>query len=151
MTTIAFDSQLGEIAADSQETWGSGHKYKCRKLYRVGDYIVATAGGSYAGMAFVRWLENWEGEPDWDDHPDFINLDLDEDFECLVINPDKTCVTVNRLFIPVEATDRYICLGSGGKAAAGAMFAGATPKEAVRIASKIDTYTGGKICVMTIE
>ena len=85
MTTIAYDSDAGIIAADSQETGYGGEKYSCKKLYRVGEYIIATAGGTYAGMAFVRWFELWDGEPDWDDHPDFINLDLDEDFECLVV------------------------------------------------------------------
>jgi hypothetical protein len=126
----------------------------CKKLFRCGDLIIATAGGTYAGMAFVNWIDEWDGEPlpaDWSDYPDFTNLDMEEDFECLVVRPDKSCFTVNRLFVPVEqAGNRFITLGSGGAAARGAMMAGATPKEAVSIASKIDTYTGGKIVEMTV-
>ncbi len=152
MTTIAYDTKIGVVAADSQETMENGEKYKCKKLFKVGDLIVATAGGTYAGMAFVNWLEGWDGEPDWDDHPDFVNLDLEEDFECLVIREDKSCFTVNRLFVPVDQHgNRFITLGSGGKAARGALLAGATPKEAVEIAKQIDTFTGGTVTVWVLD
>ena len=150
MTTIAYDFELGIVAADSQETGYNGEKFNCKKLFRVENLIVATAGGTYAGMAFVNWLEEWDGEPDWTDHPDFTNLDLEEDFECLVIREDKSCFTVNRLFVPVDQSgNRFITLGSGGSAARGAMMAGATPKEAVEIAKKIDSYTGGKVQILS--
>lgn len=151
MTTIAYDSEIGIVAADSQETWGSGEKYNCKKLFTVGDLVVATAGGTYAGMLFVNWLDIWDGEPDWDERPDLINLDSEEDFECLIIRPDHSCFTVNRLFVPVEqGKNRFITLGSGGKAARGAMLAGATPKEAVMIAKQIDSFTGGKVVEIII-
>jgi len=150
MTTIAYDCESGTVAADSQETGYDGGKFNCKKLFKVNGATIATAGGTYAGMAFVNWFDDWEGEPDWADHPDFINLDLEEDFECLVIREDKSCFTVNRLFVPEEqAGNRFITLGSGGAAARGAMMAGATPKEAVEIAKKIDSYTGGKVQVLS--
>jgi ATP-dependent protease HslVU (ClpYQ) peptidase subunit len=150
MTTIAYDTKLGVVAADSQETWENGQKYNCPKLYQVDGKIIATAGGSYAGLLFVDWFSQWEGEPDWDDHPDLINLDLEEDFECLVIREDGSCFTVNRLFVPYEQVgNQFITLGSGGAAARGALMAGATPKEAVEIAKKIDAYTGGKVRVLS--
>lgn len=154
MTTIAYDSKEGVIAADSQETSGSGDKFNCQKLFRVGHLIVATAGGTYSGMAFVRWLSDWKNPDDvnWDDYPDFTNLDTEEDFECLVIRPDKSCFTVNRLFTPVEQHgNRFIALGSGSAAARGAMLAGASPKEAVNIAKQIDAYTGGRVVEMTVQ
>ena len=146
MTTIAYDVDAGHIATDSQETSGNGEKYNCKKLFEVNGYIIATAGGSYAGMAFVNWMANWHGDPDWSDHPDFVNLDTDEDFECLIISPDGECFTVNRLLTPLpQKGNKLITLGSGSKAARGAMMAGATAKEAVEIAKKIDSYTGGRI------
>ena len=153
MTTIAYDARLGVVAADSQETGYGGEKFNCQKLFRSGDVIIATAGGTYAGMAFVNWFNDWDdGDPDWDDHPDLTNLDLEEDFDCLVIRKNKTCFTVNRLFVPVDQVgNRYVTLGSGGSAARGAMMAGATPKEAVEIAKKIDSFTGGKVQVFKHE
>lgn len=152
MTTIAYDAESGVIAADSQETGCGGDKYSCKKLFRVNSAIIATAGGTYAGQLFVNWYSQWEDEPDWDawdDHPDLVNLDVDEDFECLVLRDDGSCFSINRLFVPVDQKgNRFVTLGSGGSAARGAMMAGATPKEAVEIAKKIDSYTGGKVVVM---
>lgn len=40
--------------------------------------------------------------------------------------------------------------GSGGELALGALLAGASPAEAVRIAALRDPYTGGNICVETL-
>lgn len=146
MTTIAVDLDAREIAADSQDTDEGGQKYHCQKLFEVNGHIIATAGGSYAGLLFVEWFDQWENEPDWDERPDLLNLDLEEDFECLVIRPDGSCYTVNRLFVPYEQEhNRQIAIGSGGKAARAAMMAGCRPKDAVKIAKKIDTYTGGKV------
>ena len=153
MTTIAYDAKTGIIASDSQETGDGGQKYNCQKLFLSRDYIIATAGGSYAGMIFVRWFDDWTaGEPDWDDHPDLINLGWEEDFECLVVRSSGACYTVNRLFVPIEQTDNpIVTLGSGGAAARGAMMAGSTPREAVEIAKQIDTYTGGDIQEMSVK
>lgn len=44
-----------------------------------------------------------------------------------------------------------IALGSGSVAAMGAMLAGADAKTAVKIASKLDPYTGGKIDVVKVK
>ena len=151
MTTIAYDRDARVVASDSQETGDGGQKYNCQKLFQTNSHVIATAGGSYAGMAFVRWFDLWEGEPDWEDCPDYINLDADEDFECLVISSDSSCYTVNRLFIPIEqGENKIITLGSGGAAARGAMLSGASPVRAVQIACQIDTYSGGKIQTMSI-
>lgn len=152
MTTIAVDLDQREIAADSQDTDESGQKYKCQKLYKVNGHIIATAGGSYAGLLFVDWFKQWDAEPDWDERPDLINLDFEEDFECLVVRPDGSCYTINRLFVPYEQDrhNRQLAIGSGGKAARAAMMAGCTPTEAVKIAKEIDTWTGGRITTMTL-
>lgn len=151
MTTIAVDLDRREIAADSQDTDDSGQKYDCKKLFKVNGHIIATAGGSYAGLLFVEWFDQWEHEPDWEDRPDLVNLDAEEDFECMVIRPDGTLYTVNRLFVPYEQNrNRQIAIGSGGKAARAAMMAGCTPTEAVQIAKKIDTYTGGRVVTMSL-
>ena len=151
MTTIAVDLELREIAADSQDTDESGQKYQCKKLYKVNGHIIATTGGSYAGLLFVEWFSGWEDEPDWDERPDLLNLDLEEDFECLVIRPNGTCYTANRLFVPYEQEhNKQIAIGSGGKAARAAMMAGCSPAEAVKIAKEIDTYTGGRVISMQL-
>lgn len=154
MTTILYDPEAGEIAADSQDT-GGATKNECLKLFRVNGYIIGTAGGSYSGLVFVQWFKEWEGEPDYsdrDEKPDLTNLSEDEDFECIVVRPDKSCYTVNRLFVPYEMMKgRPIALGSGAGPALGAFMAGVTCKGAVRIACKIDTYSGGRIQYMKVR
>ena len=152
MTTIALDMDLCEIASDSQDTSESGQKYHCKKLFKVGDFIVATAGGSYAGLLFIEWFGQYESEPIWEERPDLINLDMEEDFECIVVRSDKTFYSVNRLFVPYEHKKiRQMAIGSGGKAARAAMMAGCTPTEAVKIAKEIDTYTGGRVVTMKFK
>ena len=155
MTTIIYSPLEGSgvVASDSQET-GETRKSTCDKLYRVNNHIIGTAGGSYAGLLFVRWFREWEDEPnydDWEDHPDLISLPEDEDFECLVVRPDWSCYTINRLFIPYEMKDGFVGVGSGAGPALGALHAGATCREAVRIACKIDAHSSGPIKVMKVR
>lgn len=153
MTTVIYDPETGEIASDSQDTGTT--KHSCKKLYRVGDFIIGTAGGSYSGLLFLQWFKEWESEPDWsdrDEKPDLTNLAEDEDFECIVVRPDRSCYTVSRLFVPYEMTKGTpVALGSGSPAALGALYAGASVKEAVRIACRIDPYSGGRVQYMRVK
>jgi len=152
MTTIVYNPEEGVVAADSQDTDGS-RKMQCDKLYYVNEHIIGTAGGSYAGLLFVRWFGEWEDEPDytdWEQHPDLVNLDLDEDFECLVVRPDGTCYMINRLFIPYEMKPGPVGVGSGSACALGALMAGAHVKQAVKIACTIDAHTSGPVKTMRV-
>lgn len=152
MTTIVYDRITGELASDSQDTDG-GMKRSCKKLFKVGPLLIATAGGSYAGLVFVRWMESQRDplNPNWDDTPDLSNLSEEEDFECIVVHPDRSYYTVNKLFVPYEHDDEGCCMGSGAKVAAGALHAGASVKEAVRIACKVDAYTSGRVQYMKVK
>jgi len=151
MTTIAYRD--GVIAADTQETWDDGSFTPCKKIYRISSsdaeidgHIVALAGGSYSAEVFLEWYENG----DWNDPPDLVNLDADEDFEALVVKNDGTLWTCNRLFAFIPIKVDYFAMGSGGKAALGAMAVGATADEAVRAAMKHDCYTGGKVQTLKV-
>jgi hypothetical protein len=154
MTTIIYDPEAGEIASESQDT-GSNTKTACKKLYRIGDYIIGTAGGSYSGLMFLQWFKEWDGEPDYldrDDQPHLVNLGEDEDFECIVVRPGRSCYTVNRLFTPYEMLPNTpIALGSGAAAALAALYAGVDVREAVKIACKIDPYSSGRIQYMKVK
>ena len=151
MTTIVYDPFNGIVASDSQES-DCGRKIACKKLYKVNKHIIGTAGGSYAGLLFVEWFSEYAGEPDWKERPDLINLDVEEDFECLIVRPGGTCYTVNRLFVPYEREiNDFIGLGSGSGVALGALNAGADARKAIRIACKIDEYSSGKVQTMKIS
>ena len=150
MTTLIYSPDAGVVAADSLET-GNALKMECDKLFRINGHIIGTAGGSYSGLRFVWWFSKWAGEPDFGDWPDLTHISEDEDFECLVVRPDRTCYTINRLFIPYEMKPlRPVGLGSGAGPALGALYAGATPREAVKIACQLDIYSSGPVRSMKI-
>lgn len=146
MTTIAYRD--GILAADSRVTYGedSGARiHSCKKLYRKTvtqgkksfDVIIATAGESSPGLLFVDWYGSGKPIPD-------TFLHLGGDFLCLVLTPSGLFeYDVYCRGEPVS--DDFYAIGSGAKAALGAMHCGKSAIEAVRIAARIDPYTGGRI------
>lgn len=146
MTTIAYRD--GILAADSRVTYGedSGARiHTCKKLYRKTvtqgkksfDVIIATAGESSPGLLFVDWYGSGKPIPD-------TFLHLGGDFLCLVLTPSGLFeYDVYCRGEPVS--DDFYAIGSGAKAALGAMHCGKSAIEAVRIAARIDPYTGGRI------
>ena len=148
MTTIAFRD--GIMAADSQETDG-GMKTKCRKLFRVEDacgneVIIGTAGGSFTGMLFVDNYSSVEDRPAVLD-----NITEDENFHNLIWDGEDL-YEVDWLWHPIKVPRvPFFAIGSGAAAAMGAMHAGASAKEAIQIAKKIDNYTGGTVKTMSLD
>ena len=157
MTTIAWDGET--IAADSQDTYNDMKTLSSQKLFRI-DWddgtadILATAGHGSAGMVFIEW---YEGNPELDIDPQEYKLaindtnlvDWDDDFHILVWNDDGL-FEVDRYYKMSKVDEPFFAVGSGACAALGAMHMGATAKEAVEIAKKIDLYTGGKVKTLTL-
>jgi ATP-dependent protease HslVU (ClpYQ) peptidase subunit len=138
MTTIATDGK--SMAADGRTTAGNTVvDATTRKLHRLADgRIVGMCGNSQDGPAFLEWLRSGGDKPK-----------LGENFGALVLTPrgriekyEDSCIAIPRK--PPQAT------GSGMDFALGALDAGATPDQAVRIAAKRDIYTGGKITTLAI-
>lgn len=143
MTTIAYRS--GVMASDSlcsDEEYGM--KTHCQKLYEVDGCLVGAAKGAYAGLVFVEWFKgNLADDCMWD-------LDVGDDFEALVIHPDKTVVTYNRYLIPEDhGKAKFYSIGSGSKCAYIALEMGASAERAVREACKYDLWSGGEIQTIT--
>lgn len=152
MTTIAYKD--GVLAADSQVTYGEdggARKHTCKKLFRktVGtgrkahDVIIATAGESSPGMIFVDWYGTDKPIPE-------VFLHLDADFTCLVLTP-RGLFEYDVYCRGEEITEDCYAIGSGAKAALAAMHCGKSALEAVRIAARIDPYTGGRVVTETLE
>lgn len=146
MTTIAYRD--GIIAADSRVTYGedgSARVHTCKKLFRKTitqgkkqfDVIIATAGEASPGLVFVDWYGSGKPVPD-------IFLHLGGDFLCLVLTP-QGLFEFDVYCRGEEVSDDFYAIGSGAKAALGAMHCGKSAVEAVRIAARIDPYTGGRI------
>jgi hypothetical protein len=153
VTTIAVRD--GIVAADSWEThWseeGGACRHTCTKLFRkrvvegrrAHDVIIATAGSTSPGMIFVDWYGSGKEIPR-------VLLDRESDFLCLVLTP-KGLFEVDEYFRPVQILEPFYSIGSGSKAALAAMHCGRSAVEAVRIAARIDPYTGGRVISMKLD
>lgn len=147
MTTIAV--RAGKMAADSRVTYeteaGGVLHFRTEKIFRVGRDIVGLAGESEPGLIFLDW---YKAGAALKDRPGVL-IDGEADFTALVLTRKglfeygKYC-RAERVFEP------FYAIGSGSKAALGAMHMGADAARAVRIACKIDPYSGTPIVVMEL-
>lgn len=143
ITTIAY--RAGEMAADTQATSGT-RKFRCHKISRLKcGGLIGITGSLSSGIRVRRWAE--AGFPA-DDKPEF---DGAAEVECLVVRGDGTVWCVDDELEPMEFTDEFIAIGSGGGYAVAAMECGRSPEEAVRVAAKFDAATSEPIETWRIE
>lgn len=154
MTTIAYCN--GVIAADSRttlETEGGGARmFLCEKLFRkkvtVGrqtqEVIIATAGESSPGMVFVDWFGSRKAPP----LHEFLTGSAD--FTCLVLQQDGLW-EYDAWCRGVKIMDMFYAIGSGAKAALGALHMGASARKAVEVACRIDHYSGLPVTSMRLR
>lgn len=139
MTTIATDGR--SMAADGLCTGGGiVHGFNAQKVHRIKDgRLIGVSGSAFDIGAFVSWLEDGGDKPK-----------LSENFEAIALAPDGSCVCWNEhcQTVPQELP---AITGSGGEIALGAMLSGKSPAEAVAIAAKRDTRSGGTITVLHLE
>ncbi len=155
MTTIAWDGK--KIAADSQITYdseaGGTRKHKCgNKLFRktivvddvAEEVVMAVQGDASAANLFVEWFDGTKKEM-----PEIFAYNP-PDFTCLVwfkhglYEYDAYCVGE-------KVTEKFYAIGSGAKAALGAMHMGADALQAVKIAAEVDPYTSGPFHTETLK
>lgn len=141
MTTIAYNHRDKELAADSQGTCGynkvSGNIVK---IIRVKVGWVGFCGSVADSHELVEALNGLD-----------VKGDLSKlEFGAIVL-PDKGRAYICEVSSLGKLTKLYLtdhwCVGSGADLALGAMAAGASAKEAVKIATKYDIYSGGRIMV----
>jgi 20S proteasome alpha/beta subunit len=136
LTTIAWDGK--SLAVDSRTTCGGNVMTdNTVKLHKnVGRFLAVAFSGDHAPMSdFLEWIKGGEkGDAPKGD----VNI--------VAIGKNKKAYALWReqssKFINIDApyTD-----GTGHQIAQGAMDAGATAVEAVKISIKRDVYTGGKV------
>lgn len=153
MTTIAVRD--GVICADSRTTIqteeGGARVFRCEKLYRCfegspKEAILATAGESFSSLVFVDWYKSETRPIEVIDR--LINGEAD--FTVLALTRDGL-YEYDKWGRGEKILDKFYAVGSGSKAALGAMHMGASAEQAVRIACKIDPYSAPPITVMTLR
>jgi ATP-dependent protease HslVU (ClpYQ) peptidase subunit len=135
MTTIAYRD--GVLAADTRVTRGGyimpGHFCKIGRS-PSGD-LVGISGNCAKADGFLRAVINGTADP----------TAPEEGVTALVISPDGR-ITVHEAAGRFDITGaEFWAIGSGTSAALGALHAGASAEEAVRIAMLIDNDSGGEV------
>jgi len=104
------------------------------KVFKHKGACIGIAGSYIECMEFVRW---WKAGAK-DEPPEMQEVDA------LVLTKDGRILMFNQHTAFFELEDEFAAIGSGGAAALGAMHHGASPKEAIIIAGRVDPSTGGK-------
>ncbi|USM11534.1 proteasome subunit beta [Citromicrobium phage vB_CbaS-RXM] len=126
-------------------TYGSvPHPMPGLKLFMAGGYVVGFAGDLRYAPLLARWFN--------DDCPvgcdDFDGL-WDDDWDIIVMDEDgKIGIALADKIIPLD--QEYYAIGSGAATALGAMAAGASAAEAIKIAAQFDVFTNANVEQITV-
>lgn len=144
MTTIAYRN--GIMAADSACFDSSLYQGEVDKLWMLPEIgLVGCSGEIGAMIQFVDWLKDGSERKKKPDLPD------DCDFESIVVGLDGEAVHYDRHLVPIRVANDLHAIGSGRKLALGAMMAGASAEEAVKIACHYDMVTREPIRTIRLQ
>jgi ATP-dependent protease HslVU (ClpYQ) peptidase subunit len=137
MTTIITDGVT--MVADSMlATDDLIDKRDVQKVFRIGKSLVGIAGEYSRCLQVIDYLNQFEGDRDKFLLPDNSNI------SGLILKPKKQVLIFETDLYPF-LVHHINAIGSGASLAIGAMYAGATPMEALKIVVKLDPFTGGKL------
>ncbi len=137
MTIVSYKD--GYMCSDSLVTQNDLKLGTVKKLFKVGQYTIGVAGTYQHAVAFVQWFADGRPEkrPDFDgDKPNFDALVYDSTVDLVFYYQDG--FTGDLIHSDCHA------IGSGAELAIGAMEAGATAYEAVKITIKRSSNCGGR-------
>jgi ATP-dependent protease HslVU (ClpYQ) peptidase subunit len=139
MTTVAYTK--GVLAFDSKASSGGQHAGWVMKGKKTNKYLIAACGSCEDIQAFMDWMESGGKQEDKKTY----GLDRDVDINALVIDKKTRVYQYEGRLYPYVIEADIHALGSGREYAIGAMAAGSSAQQAVRIASKYDSGTGGAV------
>jgi len=144
MTTIATDGH--QIVADTLQVWGTERSLRPATKMIVRNKTIYALSGTYGLLNdLIEWVEAGARQKD------VPFADLDWQWTMLVLRQGSIWQASSELPGLLQEGGFPFAIGSGSEFALGAMHAGATPLEAIRIASKLDIYTGGPLDVLWVE
>lgn len=162
MTTIVV--KAGRMASDSRLTVsseeGGDRIFTVRKIFRMKNGLVVGASGENGpGLVFIRWAEDLgkDGLPNrgTPERPELMDGASADDFQALVLTESGDLVSYDKFFVPepidLDLNHGFYAIGSGAKAALGAMHADPTisAHQAVIIAALVDPWTAGPYVSMS--
>ena len=141
MTTIVFDGKT--LAVDSQVTTGSVILGVRNKIQDINGYFVAGCGNTDGIDLVVGYLLEGKEKPSGLSANDadvlFVNKETGEAFRAF-----GDTLVMSKAVIPFFG-------GSGAEIAQGAYQVCNDPIKALKVAMKLDVYTGGPINMVKIE
>lgn len=146
MTTVVYAK--GVLAFDSRVTAGNLVEGSIQKGRQTKNMIMAGAGSVEDLVAVMDWLETG-GDEATKKNFGIAGRDVDVDVLC-VDKKGKVTFYGHKLY-PIEITSLFYVLGSGKELALGALEMGASAKEAVQIAAKYDTNSGGSVRTLHLD
>ncbi len=129
------------MAADRQMTTADGQRLLHTKIRRIKspdwEVLIGTAGDVEAGEHIIEWYK-WKTGVD----KGLAEYPSKEDLHALILDSTGDCVWYGPKVFPIDVKERFHVIGSGSGFAIGALYAGATVIEAIRIANKLDSTSG---------
>lgn len=144
MTTIAY--KAGVLAADRQETVDDT-PCECKKIHKVKtstgtEVLVGCAGNSDDIQLFFDWLVGRRKTPPKINEDGFCAMLIEKHGQIWTCGPRLVWGPINR---------KEWAVGSGAGYALGAMLAGLSAADSVKIAERLDIHTGCGIDSVTFH
>lgn len=144
MTVIVSDGQT--VAADGLVCAGDEPMvFDRQKIRAAGGVVIGFAGDDRFCEPVVDWYyrgcdpDTMPKTPDGEAH----------EWSFVVFKPDHVTTYHSKSVYPQNYPYPF-AIGSGQDYALGALYAGATPEKAVRIAMRLNVHSGGKVTVVPI-
>ncbi len=122
MTIIAANKDM--LCGDSQMSVDT-LSTKGKKVYEVNGDFIGMSGDVSDQPQFLEWYKHKGEKPV-----------LDDGFSALVLTKKGKLMQYEDVLIPLPVNEKFHAIGSGAHFALGAMSAGATPEQAVRLTCK---------------
>lgn len=146
MTTIAYDGY--DLAADSQVTSGNEKVTGVQKIHEIQikgkTYWIGLSGTTKYFKDVIAWTRRGCTKPEPKVNGEVDGMLISYEGCVMILVDDGENISWDEWHKPVA-------IGSGGQFAIGAMLAGKSAKQAVNIAAKVDTLTGGPVNVININ
>lgn len=135
MSTVIADVKNKRLISDRQM---SIHSTPVTKVFKVEGYdgkpvLIGGVGNLSTILRFVDWYKA--------EDPEFPEPDIEGSY-MLVMESKGHLVYYAENLMPITITEKLFAIGSGGDYAMGALDAGASPEQALKIASNRDGGTG---------
>lgn len=158
MTTIIYDAKNKQMLGDGRISQGTQvTKDDFVKVHNINGILVGAAGVVTHMLKFFEYFEqNTTAEIFQQETMGLVNIVFPEtpnedQFEALVAYPSGELFLFEGNSSILLGQDVCFAIGSGGPYALGALESGAAGEEAMRVATKFDTMSGGEITVVQLE